>query len=399
MSGKNYNIEDVFRDAFREHLETPSPGVLKSIRWKLWKRDFLSLDMSRFNVVYTSLIVVVGLAGGYSLLNTSVPVVEKISTEFSEPIIAEETPALPEAETAAPKAEAEMHRAENSPTLATPKTDIEEKSRLKAFYSASAFKGCAPLTVKFQNKSMDASKFNWDFGNGQSSKDENPSYTFNEPGEYKVVLTSTDKKKNTETFEKTISVYPVPKAGLEIDIDKSDIGTRQLQFKNTSEAGQSYLWSFGDSGTSEDQNPVHTYADYGSYHVKLIAVNEYGCADSTLFVNAFIDKNYQLAFPFNFRPSVYDQANNGYYEGGSRGSIFYPKNFGAKAYELSVYAPNGMKVFNTTDIKQGWNGFIGGRVAPGGYYTYVAKGIYPNSKPFEIEGRVKVMVDQLMENY
>ena len=47
-----------------------------------------------------------------------------------------------------------------------------------------------------------------------------------------------------------------------------------------------YAWSFGDGGTSSDQNPVYTYYNSGSYTVQLIATK--GTSADTLTRPAFI---------------------------------------------------------------------------------------------------------------
>jgi gliding motility-associated-like protein len=54
-------------------------------------------------------------------------------------------------------------------------------------------------------------------------------------------------------------------------------------FDNTSLAGQTFSWDFGDGSTSTDVNPVHEYTNVGSYHVTLIAVDSNTCniADTT----------------------------------------------------------------------------------------------------------------------
>ena len=44
-----------------------------------------------------------------------------------------------------------------------------------------------------------------------------------------------------------------------------------VTYVNTSLSGTSYVWSFGDGGTSTDSTPVHTYAASGSFDVKLVA--------------------------------------------------------------------------------------------------------------------------------
>lgn len=47
----------------------------------------------------------------------------------------------------------------------------------------------APSTVNFTNKSLRATSYNWDFGNGQTSTEENPAVTYDQPGSYTVTLT------------------------------------------------------------------------------------------------------------------------------------------------------------------------------------------------------------------
>jgi PKD repeat protein len=37
-----------------------------------------------------------------------------------------------------------------------------------------------------------------------------------------------------------------------------------------------YLWDFGDGGTSTEKDPVHQYTAVGKYTVKLTATNAYG---------------------------------------------------------------------------------------------------------------------------
>lgn len=48
-----------------------------------------------------------------------------------------------------------------------------------------------PSEVSFENKSINASGFTWNFGNGQTSTEANPKVTYNEPGLYTVTLACT----------------------------------------------------------------------------------------------------------------------------------------------------------------------------------------------------------------
>jgi PKD repeat protein len=47
----------------------------------------------------------------------------------------------------------------------------------------------------------------------------------------------------------------------------------KVTFTNTSTNATAYSWDFGDSNTSTDKDPVHTYASRGTYDVKLTVVN------------------------------------------------------------------------------------------------------------------------------
>ncbi|MCO6489162.1 MAG: S8 family serine peptidase [Phaeodactylibacter sp.] len=60
-----------------------------------------------------------------------------------------------------------------------------------AAFSASATCGQAPLTVSFTDNSSNApDNWQWNFGNGQSSTQQNPTVTYNTPGIYNVSLTA-----------------------------------------------------------------------------------------------------------------------------------------------------------------------------------------------------------------
>ena len=59
-----------------------------------------------------------------------------------------------------------------------------------AAFEAHPSKGPIPLTVSFSNLSENTEIYEWDFGNGATSTDSNPSHTYRTPGEYVVTLTA-----------------------------------------------------------------------------------------------------------------------------------------------------------------------------------------------------------------
>ena len=61
-------------------------------------------------------------------------------------------------------------------------------------------------------------------------------------------------------------------ASFQFEVSTSNI--LEVTFSNFSQNATSYSWNFGDGNTSTDENPVHEYADFGTYTVVLTATGE-----------------------------------------------------------------------------------------------------------------------------
>lgn len=55
----------------------------------------------------------------------------------------------------------------------------------------------------------------------------------------------------------------------------------EIAFFDGSDGAVAWLWDFGDGGLSTEPNPLHTYADTGSFRVTLTVVSEEGCSNSS----------------------------------------------------------------------------------------------------------------------
>jgi len=382
MGQKSNTLETIFETTFEKHSEMPSPRVLRQLKYRLWVSDFFSFNLKKPNVIYTAVLAGIIATGLLIFTNnfSSKTIVNKLQTSSDNTSTSVSSPANKTAES--------DHTG-----------NVSNKKMLSAFFDVPYSEGCAPLEIKFNSHTNRASEYSWDFGNGDSSNEQNPSYTYSQPGVYLVKLTVSDESGYSENHTKEIRVLNQPDANVAIDIDKSDIADRKVQFINKSKGSSKYVWYFGDNETSTAMNPSHSYKNYGVYTVKLIASSENGCYDTIELENKFLKNNYQLNFPYTFKPNTTDNGNNGFYESnGAQSAVFYPKNYGAKEYHLSIKAPNGIEVFSTDNIKQGWNGYIRGRLAPGGVYSYIAKGVYPNGKPFSINGKVKVIIEDYFQD-
>ncbi|MGV3589725.1 MAG: PKD domain-containing protein [Adhaeribacter sp.] len=121
----------------------------------------------------------------------------------------------------------------------------------------------------------------WNFGDGNTSADQNPTHTYQQAGRYRVRLTVTSNQTCTDTLSKVISIFPKPKVAFTLpEICVNDVAT----FTNTSSVpgggNMTYQWDFGDGGTSTDQNPTHKYSAAGLYKVKLVVTSANGCQES-----------------------------------------------------------------------------------------------------------------------
>jgi PKD repeat protein len=126
----------------------------------------------------------------------------------------------------------------------------------------------------------------WDFGDGNTSTVQNPTHTYAAGGTYNVCLTTTDSCGSDSTCLPVV-VCQLPVAafthtfpGLPGDVDFTDAST----------GGTSWLWDFGDGGTSTVQNPTHTYAFAGTYTVCLTTTDACGsdtaCNSITVLIEA-----------------------------------------------------------------------------------------------------------------
>ena len=124
----------------------------------------------------------------------------------------------------------------------------------------------------------------WNFGDGQTSTQQNPTHTFATAGNHDVSLTVSLGNCTSTPYSIRVPVSPLPVANF--TATTACLGSA-TQFTNTSTAGSSgqtisgYQWDFGDGETSTEQNPSHTYASIGTFEVTLTVVTaENSCSDS-----------------------------------------------------------------------------------------------------------------------
>ena len=145
--------------------------------------------------------------------------------------------------------------------------------------------GCAPYNATFDNTSLGGQNFAWDFGDGTTSTDPNPTHLYNNVGTFTVKLTATDNLTCNKTDDTSliINIIKGPQAAFSYSPTEAKINT-PYEFTNLSTFAARYKWDFGDGDTLGTTNllPVtHLYNFSDSFTVCLIAFNTNGCSDTT----------------------------------------------------------------------------------------------------------------------
>jgi len=142
--------------------------------------------------------------------------------------------------------------------------------------------GYAPAEVSFTNKSLNATGYHWDFGNGQTSTEENPVTFYETPGIYSVTLTCTPV--NDVHYNKLVKTLAVnvkdPLAGL----------TKVLYFTTRSPDGGGVHMVILD-----DQAPI--VQDFETVELS----RPYGVAVDTATRKVFVS-DYSLGYIYSFSP-------------------------------------------------------------------------------------------------
>jgi PKD repeat protein len=139
---------------------------------------------------------------------------------------------------------------------------------------------CLPVTVAYTDTSTNAVSWLWNFGNGQTSTAQHPTYTFTSMPSGPVTLTITDSRGCTSTISKpNIRLFNASFTAS----DSSGCGPLAVSFTDSSLAATAWHWDFGDGNTSSAQNPIHVYSNNGSYTATLIATASAGCSDTVSF--------------------------------------------------------------------------------------------------------------------
>lgn len=165
----------------------------------------------------------------------------------------------------------------------------------------------------------------WDFGDGTFSYDQNPTHAYTTAAAFDVSLTVyTAIGQDTLTKPQYIAVQGAvraPRASFTVS-RRTGFAPLTVDFTDTSAPGSepiaSWLWNFGDGGTSSAQHPSYDYEDAGTYSVSLTVTSAAGTDTETMTnhitvsVAAVADFTVDNAAPAAFTPVHFQDASVGF---------------------------------------------------------------------------------------
>jgi gliding motility-associated-like protein len=147
--------------------------------------------------------------------------------------------------------------------------------------------GCQSSGTQFRDKSKSNSdtrsiaSWLWDFGDGETSTEQNPIHIFKKAGLFNVILTATTDSKCSDThMPVSILINPQPLSDFEVSALCKGKPIKIIEKSTIENPGKivKWTWNFGD-GSADDTNqvPVHQYAAPGSYTITLTTESDKGC--------------------------------------------------------------------------------------------------------------------------
>ena len=159
---------------------------------------------------------------------------------------------------------------------------------------------CLGTAMDFQDNSTVPAPYiidgwTWDFGDGNTSTQQNPSHVYAAPGVYNVTLTASSDLGCTSSTTFPVTVNEIPTANFTSDVVCANSPT---SFTDLSTVGNinnpiidTWEWDILNDNTVDytTQNPQHTFSSGGVYDVSLVVETDKGCRSPAFLSQVNVD--------------------------------------------------------------------------------------------------------------
>lgn len=242
---------------------------------------------------------------------------------------------------------------------------------------------CAGSAVGFNDLSFigTGSITGWNYAFGDTSANatiQNPTHVYSNTGTYPVTLQVTSNNNCVNSVTYNVTVLPSPIANFVMSANPV-VALENVNFTDQSYGNPvGWIWNFGDTTGTNQQNPSHSYGAGGTYTITLVVIDGNGCMDTTQheILVALLP-----VLPTAFTPGNSDGHND----------IFYVRGGPFKNLVFKVYNNWGELLFETTDQTQGWDGTYKGVEQPMGTYVWTVDVEITESRTLRTSGDVTLI--------
>jgi gliding motility-associated-like protein len=236
---------------------------------------------------------------------------------------------------------------------------------------------CKGTDIQFNasNAGSNITGLTWVWGNGDSSKGQNPViHSFDKTGKWGVTATAEYKVCPDKVISRGIMVFPSPSVylGADTSICPGGVAIILNDFSNAGNTEATWRWSTGSTNSSVK------ITSPGSYYVK-VSIN--GCyATDTLVVS----NDCYMNLPNVFTPN-----------GDGLNDYFFPRQLltkGLSGFSMEIFNRWGQMIFSTNTLDgSGWDGKLNNVAQPVGVYIYVIDATFKDGQKERHKGNVTLL--------
>lgn len=241
---------------------------------------------------------------------------------------------------------------------------------------------CEFLQVPFSAVGAQAGEtFEWDFGNGETSTNEQFLATYDSIGLHfiELIVTAASGCKDTATTTVTIgggplAVFEVLPKG-EINLEKDSIDW----INKSSLTTVTWIWDFGNGVTQSGFDPVYQYTEPGDYRVLLTVTDSVGCEDT---VSVLVNTTVEIIM---FVPNAFTPNNDGLND------EFWVSSINLSEFNIRIFNRWGMMVYESNDQNFRWDGMVHNKGTGQDAYVWHIRGRGRNGTEIDRRGTVTIL--------